>query len=260
MTARGGEHADADRWIVLSAVQVWLAPVRISAASPGARTSRAMPRSSGGPVPACDVGEDGLPGVHAVGHLLDWERADDGGFSPLGRSRRHGLARPRPVAEAGATVAARPVDRIAAQVRGRRLELCGQRDELAAALLGVADPGRDQLVQPCLHRSAVIGRPQLGEVGDLLEGAAELLRPVDEAEPRQRRVVVEPVAGVSAPGRFEKPSTRLQGQGRSARRTTVSSGNRGPVCRERCGQGWMFWLTRNRLSGSYLRLTSTRRA
>ena len=80
---------------------------------------------------------------------------------------------------------AEKINRLAAEVRSGSLQLGGEADELGTALLGVRDLGGDQLMEVGLYRPAVVGLPQLGEVSDLIELAAELLGPVDEAQSLQ---------------------------------------------------------------------------
>ena len=76
-----------------------------------------------------------------------------------------------------------------------------QLDQLAS---GRADLGGDQLMEAPLHRAALITVPDRDQIGDLLQRAAELLRPGDERQPGQRLVVVHPVAGVGSARRVHQ--------------------------------------------------------
>ena len=59
-----------------------------------------------------------------------------------------------------------------------------QLDQLAS---GRTDLGGDQLMEAPLHRAALFTVPDRDQIGDLLQRAAELLRPGDERQPSQRR-------------------------------------------------------------------------
>jgi hypothetical protein len=59
---------------------------------------------------------------------------------------------------------------------------------------------------------AAVAVPDGGELGDLLEAAAELLGSGDEPQPFQGCVVVEAVAGVGAAGGGEEPDVFVVAQ------------------------------------------------
>ena len=64
---------------------------------------------------------------------------------------------------------------------------------------GLAVTGRDLLLstvrQAVLHGPAAVAVPQLGQLGDLVQRQPEGLRPGDEGQPQEGRLVVHPVAG-----------------------------------------------------------------
>ena len=138
-----------------------------------------------------------LPIGEPVGHRAGLERADERIVERPGAEHHcHRRRRSSGHGSAGAVVAARPVDRFGTQLLGRRLQLDGERAQLVQLAPGGADLRRDQLMEPPLHRPALLAVPDGDEIGDLLERAPELLRPGDECQSGQRVLVVQPVAGV----------------------------------------------------------------
>ena len=100
--------------------------------------------------------------------------------------------------EAGATVAARPVNRGSGELSGHVSELVRESDEFGDLAFGVGELGGDEVVKPLLDRPAALTVPDANEVGDLLEGAAGLLCPGDERQAGKGVVVVEAVSRLGA--------------------------------------------------------------
>ena len=95
-------------------------------------------------------------------------------------------------------------------------QLVGQRGELGDLALGGGELGGDEVVEALLDRTATLAVPDPDEVGDLLEGAAELLGPSDERQAGEGVVVVEPVAGVGAGRRDDQSDALVVAQRRGA--------------------------------------------
>ena len=62
-------------------------------------------------------------------------------------------------------------------------QLLAEGAQLGDLALGLDELGRDELVEALLHGAAPLAVPDADEVGDLVERAAEPLRPVDEGQP-----------------------------------------------------------------------------
>jgi hypothetical protein len=80
-------------------------------------------------------------------------------------------------------------------------------------VLGVDQLRRHQLVEASLHGAASLAVPDIDEIGDLFQRAAELLGSRDERQAGERHLVVEPVSGVSARGRYDQADAFVVAQG-----------------------------------------------
>ena len=146
-----------------------------------------------------DEAEHPGPVLEAGGHGVDRQGAGDRGR--VVRARRlvdegdHRRCRDR---RAAAAIVACPVRTVLLQRGGRAVQLGGERGELDEPGLGLGQLRLHDRAQPVLDRAALAAVPGDRQVGDLLEGAPQLLGPGDEGEAVQRPVVVDAVPAAAA--------------------------------------------------------------
>ena len=136
---------------------------------------------------------DSGPSVHAIAGTVA-----DGCVLAAERDRLWTDVACRRVGEAAAAVVAWPVWSV--QFEGRRgaLQLGTERHQFDNLALGGLEFVGNDRAQPILYRSASSTFPRRGQVGDLVETAAELLRPGNERQSRQRGIVEDAVPGSGA--------------------------------------------------------------
>ena len=130
--------------------------------------------------------------------------------------RRFDRLRVDVAAQAGAVRSAPAVDGFAAELVGGRPQLAGERRQLGHLSLGVAQLGGDQVMKAALHRAATLTIPDVRQICDLLQRAAELLGAGDERQPGEGGVVVQAVAARGAIRRVDKPDVFVEAQRRGA--------------------------------------------